>query len=585
MSFYKGCNGIYESGMIISDFIDGKVFNPVTRIKEPAAKNPNKYSQWLECQFRRLIPEFGKIIMTEYVMIDLSNLCVNDTATVQGLARNLYHIASAQAKTRNFCKIMCTALSTYAVDSKPLFKAIKTDLEKTQERAERNKQLTNEFAEDCGLSEMAEYIRQTKGISIYDDISTFMENKCKGCLSSDTPLDEEKFSLFRQQYIASLIDIAEKNGIPMLDHAADDAKRHHAKRQAMALEEKAEHDEEKRQEKLKSTEIMINSTLSDLQNSIDNGIGTGKFKTSHYVKYLSHLTDMLSCGKKVFFSFIIIGSGIRYISTEGEPAVSMAKCALSYDRDIISGLAAKAAAKYPKAILPEISYLDPSYVARTAIKDKPAGSDTEAYAASYCRRICQDFATGTNSDMIPSSDMLSLCVRYHGQTRYIMYRCSLKNCTYAFLTANMKWSKQIQTALMSETPETPCTEDGDPEQYIYKTVKICFTDAVYKQYDRMADRAAEIFKEKVRIQNQDNFIRHYPERQYTLLHILCGGINILAGNEKETGITYDSNNGTLDVPDGEIPVTCSILRTEESARKKALELMEHKHFVKIIKLI
>lgn len=167
--------------------------------------------------------------------------------TYYGDLNILYNLMRAQGGTIRYNKLLKSALKKYAIQKQAIYDSIKKDLSTQEDRVVRNKKLINDIMSDFGLDCLKEFIQETTGRDIVDDILQFaLDNNKDIDFNGQSGADEETqkqqvksyYDSLDNEYIDYLLSNAKNNGVELFKTISDSLEQHHDRQEQRALERK-----------------------------------------------------------------------------------------------------------------------------------------------------------------------------------------------------------------------------------------------------------------------------------------------------------------------------------------------------------
>ena len=190
----------------------------------------------------------------------------------------LYNLMRAQGGTIRYNKMLKSALKKYAIQKQEIYDSIKRDLTTQEDRVIRNKKLINDIMSDFGLDCLKEFIQETTGKDIVDDILQFaLDNDKDMDFKGQTDADEETqkkevqsyYDNLDNEYIDYLLSNAKNNGVELFKTISDSLEQHHNRQEQRALERKQREKEYKQQVKQNKALTAINDDNCKLNIAIN----------------------------------------------------------------------------------------------------------------------------------------------------------------------------------------------------------------------------------------------------------------------------------------------------------------------------
>lgn len=324
MSYYKG-NNLFDDKHLHAYVENGekyvKVGDGFKRVK--IEDGTTKYNYELLLRAKEIYHNYSCLIRFDFC---LKSILSSYDGTYCDI-RNLWNLITAQSGTRHFLAVLMNRLKTTKVNVNSVYKAVKKDLDATEERYARNLKLLYTMLEEYGLKDYVTFIEETTGKTIFEDIFDFysqhrldvedLENKAEKCETLD------------KLYIEHMFQICEENHFSK-GNISDIIKIHI---EATKLAEK-KLKEEKRQEKInvlneKRKEI-AELTDIELNNAVRNG-DTKKYGENILATLVSKLNLL---GNKGYYIICVKRDVPYFMHQNGNEATGIRDAILFADRNL-----------------------------------------------------------------------------------------------------------------------------------------------------------------------------------------------------------------------------------------------------------
>ncbi len=285
VNFYSGCNIV--KNYTLDNYTDGYYFDKKLGQRVPISKGVNKYNKQFLIQLSDLNMQFFGLLRADSIMVKLLKM---HEQTYHGDLNTLYNLMRAQGGTIRYNKLLKQALKTYEIRKQVIYDAIKDDLDKQGDRVKRNKRLLDELMTDFGFESLKEFIQNTTGRSIVDDIIQFSLDNNKNfdfkSLSSDKETANAEINAYYDkldnEYIDYILKTAEQQGIELFKQISSSLEHHHNVREQMQIERKQREQKYKQEVKEQKTTQLINIDNVELNKLIND-----EEVLAHYAYYTS----------------------------------------------------------------------------------------------------------------------------------------------------------------------------------------------------------------------------------------------------------------------------------------------------------
>ena len=272
-NFYSGCNIMKD--YVLDNYVKGLYYDRKLGRKIPIPEGTNKYNKQFILQLNDLNMQFLGLLRADSVLVKLLKMHEH---TYYGDLNVLYNLMRAQGGTIRYNKLLKSALKKYAIQKQVIYDAIKRDLSTQEDRVVRNKKLINDIMSDFGLDCLKEFIQETTGRDIVDDILQFaLDNDKDIDFKGQTDTDEETqkqeiqsyYDSLDNEYIDYLLSNAKNNGVELFKTISDSLEQHHNRQEQKTLERKQKEKEYKQQVKQNRALTAINSDNCKLNIAIN----------------------------------------------------------------------------------------------------------------------------------------------------------------------------------------------------------------------------------------------------------------------------------------------------------------------------
>lgn len=338
-NFYSGCH--YTKNYVVEDYIKGLYYDKKVGGKVPIPESVNKYNKQFLMQLSDLNVQFFGLLRADDVLIKLLKMHKNASPSDLHI---LYNLMRAQGGTIRYNKILKASLKKYAIQKQEIYDTLKRDLKRQEERVGRNKKLINDIMSDFGLDSLKQFIQETTGRDIVDDILQFtLDNDINMDFKGQADADEETkkqeiqayYDNLDHKYIDYLLSNANDNGVELFETISADLERHHQKQEQMRLESKQrkkEYNQQVRQNKAielieednckLSKAINNNEQLSDYGRNQENSIIEGRISMRSAIE-LQQLINRMGCVG--YYVAICKGNKVYYATLAGRLTTSIMK--------------------------------------------------------------------------------------------------------------------------------------------------------------------------------------------------------------------------------------------------------------------
>lgn len=272
-NFYSGCNIMKD--YVLDNYVKGLYYDRKLGRKIPIPEGTNKYNKQFILQLNDLNMQFFGLLRADSVLVKLLKMHEH---TYYGDLNVLYNLMRAQGGTIRYNKLLKSALKKYAIQKQVIYDAIKRDLSTQEDRVVRNKKLINDIMSDFGLDCLKEFIQETTGRDIVDDILQFaLDNDKDIDFKGQTDTDEETqkqeiqsyYDSLDNEYIDYLLSNAKNNGVELFKTISDSLEQHHSRQEQKAFERKQREKEYKQQVKQNKALTAINNDNCKLNIAIN----------------------------------------------------------------------------------------------------------------------------------------------------------------------------------------------------------------------------------------------------------------------------------------------------------------------------
>lgn len=273
-NFYSGCNIMKD--YTLDNYVKGLYYDRKLGRKIPIPEGVNKYNKQFILQLNDLNIQFFGLLRADSVLVKLLKMHEH---TYYGDLNVLYNLMRAQGGTIRYNKLLKSALKKYAIQKQVIYDAIKRDLLTQEDRVVRNKKLINDIMSDFGLDCLKEFIQETTGRDIVDDILQFaLDNDKDIDFKGQTDTDEETqkkeiqsyYDSLDNEYINYLLSNARNNGVELFKTISDSLEQHHNRQEQKTLERKQKEKEYKQQVKQNKALTAINNDNCKLNITIND---------------------------------------------------------------------------------------------------------------------------------------------------------------------------------------------------------------------------------------------------------------------------------------------------------------------------
>ena len=272
-NFYSGCKIVKD--FTLDNYIKGVYYDKKLGRKISIPEGVNKYNKQFILQLNDLNIQFLGLLRADRILVKL--LKMHEHASYGDL-NVLYNLMRAQGGTIRYNKMLKSALKKYAIQKQEIYDSIKKDLTTQEDRVIRNKKLINDIMSDFGLNCLKEFIQETTGKDIVDDILQFaLDNDKDMDFKGQTDADEETqkkevqsyYDNLDNEYIDYLLSNAKNNGVELFKTISDSLEQHHDRQEQRALERKQREKEYKQQVKQNKALTAINNDNCKLNIAIN----------------------------------------------------------------------------------------------------------------------------------------------------------------------------------------------------------------------------------------------------------------------------------------------------------------------------
>lgn len=272
-NFYSGCNIMKD--FTLDNYIKGVYYDKKLGRKIPIPEGANKYNKQFILQLNDLNIQFFGLLRADSILVKLLKMHEH---TSYGDLNILYNLMRAQGGTIRYNKLLKSALKKYAIQKQEIYNTIKKNLTTQEDRVIRNKKLINDIMSDFGLECLKEFIQETTGKDIVDDILQFaLDNDKDIDFKGRTDVDEETqkkevqsyYDSLDNEYIDYLLSNAKNNGVELFKTISDSLEQHHDRQEQRAFERKQREKEYKQQVKQNKALTAINNDNCKLNIAIN----------------------------------------------------------------------------------------------------------------------------------------------------------------------------------------------------------------------------------------------------------------------------------------------------------------------------
>ncbi len=272
-NFYSGCKIVKD--FTLDNYIKGVYYDKKLGRKISIPEGVNKYNKQFILQLNDLNIRFFGLLRADSVLVKLLKMHEH---TSYGDLNVLYNLMRAQGGTIGYNKMLKSALKKYAIQKQEIYDSIKRDLTTQEDRVIRNKKLINDIMSDFGLNCLKEFIQETTGKDIVDDILQFaldndkdMDFKGQTDINEETQKQEIKsyYDNLDNEYIDYLLSNAKNNGVELFKTISDSLEQHHDRQEQRAIERKQREKEYKQQVKQNKALTAINDDNCKLNIAIN----------------------------------------------------------------------------------------------------------------------------------------------------------------------------------------------------------------------------------------------------------------------------------------------------------------------------
>ena len=176
---------------------------------------------------------------------------------------------------------------------------------------ERNKSLLYEICIDFGLGPFIYFIEQEKGISIFEDISNFIENNID-ILKDNEETKKDNYENLANNYKEYILGLAKEHNLDIMNNISETAIKHYEYRQAISKDLEIKHKEETLNKKIELAKRRIEQLNVDLYKSIVNA-NENKFLSD---RFHGILTERLENLGGVGYYIVGVKSNVPYYFKE-----------------------------------------------------------------------------------------------------------------------------------------------------------------------------------------------------------------------------------------------------------------------------
>lgn len=272
-NFYSGCSIMKD--YTLDNYVKGLYYDKKLGRKTPIPEGINKYNKQFILQLNDLNMQFFGLLRADSALVKLLKMHEH---TSYGDLNILYNLMRAQGGTIRYNKLLKSALKKYAIQKQAIYDSIKKDLSTQEDRVVRNKKLINDIMSDFGLDCLKEFIQETTGRDIVDDILQFaLDNDKDINFKGQTDTDEETqkkeiqsyYDSLDNEYINYLLSNARNNGVELFKTISDSLEQHHNRQEQKTLERKQKEKEYKQQVKQNRALTAINNDNCKLNIAIN----------------------------------------------------------------------------------------------------------------------------------------------------------------------------------------------------------------------------------------------------------------------------------------------------------------------------
>ena len=252
-NFYSGCSIMKD--YTLDNYVKGLYYDKKLGRKTPIPEGINKYNKQFILQLNDLNMQFFGLLRANSILVKLLQMHEHSS---YGDLHILYNLMRAQGGTIRYNKLLKSSLKKYAIQKQAIYDSIKKDLSTQEDRVVRNKKLINDIMSDFGLDCLKEFIQETTGRDIVDDILQFaLDNDKDINFKGQTDTDEETqkkeiqsyYDSLDNEYINYLLSNARNNGVELFTQISDSLLQNHNLREQRSIERKQRQKESKQQEK------------------------------------------------------------------------------------------------------------------------------------------------------------------------------------------------------------------------------------------------------------------------------------------------------------------------------------------------
>lgn len=289
MSFYKG-NTILEDP-VIKNYLKGLYSNKYGE-KIPLKQGMNKYNIEHIKKVNELNYKFYRLILIEEVVLKLLNM---NSEKSYGEKGNIYNLMKAQGGTIRYNRLFKKALKTYTIDRKDVNDSIIKDIEKQEQRVERNKIVLLSLLSDYGFDVLIQTIKIKTGMEIFDHIEYFFNQLeldiAYGADRDKTEATDKYYDNLTNKYTEFISTLATEEGIG-LDNGISESLKAYRDRKYTAIKEMKE---KKKEEKKNSERQMALNIVRDNNIKINNDLVCNEFDTPNILsrQYISGIVEKI----------------------------------------------------------------------------------------------------------------------------------------------------------------------------------------------------------------------------------------------------------------------------------------------------
>lgn len=269
-NFYKGNNILRDK--VLDDYVQGKYFDKALGVTMPIPEGCNKYNKDFLIKIKELNMQYFGLLRAENVIEKL--LKIHEKTSFYDL-HTIYNLMRAQGGTIKYNKLLRSALKKYKIQKQEIYNSISRDLKSQEERAGRNKILLINLMNDFGLGCLCQYIQESTGRDIVEDILQFTLDNDKNIDFTPSSKDEETqkkeideyYDNLDNEYINNLLKY--NSGENLFKTISDSLQQYHEKREQCALKSKQDKKERIQNERIERAHKLLDSDNAKINRTLN----------------------------------------------------------------------------------------------------------------------------------------------------------------------------------------------------------------------------------------------------------------------------------------------------------------------------